>query len=81
MHPKDHTQWHLFIMDSHNSHMTANFIAFCMKYLINLLILFPHTSHLLQPLDVNVFAPLKRTLTEKTDAVSQLNFNHISRAN
>ena len=81
MHPKDLTQWCLFIMDDHNSHITVNFIAFCMKYLINLFILFPHTSHLLQLLNVSVFAPLKRTLAEKTDANFRFDFSHISRAN
>ena len=67
--PEDHTQRHLLIMDGHSSHMTANFIAFCMKYLIDLLILPPHTLHLLQLLDVGVFALLKRALVEETDAV------------
>ena len=67
--PKNHTQQHLFIMDGHNSHIIANFIAFCMEYLINLLILLPHILHLLQPLDINIFAPLKRALAEETNAV------------
>ena len=49
--------------------MTANFIAFYMEYLIDLFILFPHILHLLQPLDVDVFAPLKHTLIEETDAI------------
>ena len=49
--------------------MTANFIAFCMEYLIDLFILFLYILHLFQLLDINVFAPLKRTLTEETDAV------------
>ena len=56
-------------MNSHNSHMTANFIAYCMKHAIDLFILFLHTSHLLQPLNVNMFVPLKHTLTEETNAI------------
>ena len=56
-------------MDGYNSYMTANFIVHCMKHAIDLFILFPHTSHLLQPLDVNMFAPLKHTLAEETNAV------------
>ena len=51
-----------------------------MKYLINLFILFPHTLHLFQLLDINIFILLKHTLIEETDAVFQFNFNHISRA-
>ena len=56
-------------MDSHSSHMTANFIAFYMEYLINLFILFPYILHLFQLFDVNIFASLKHTLAEKTDAI------------
>ena len=78
--PEDHTQRCLFIMDGHSSHMTANFIAFCMEYLFDLLILLPHISHLLQPLDVGVFALLKCALAEETDAVSRLDSGRISRA-
>ena len=61
--------------------MTANFIAFCMEYLINLFILFLHILHLFQLFNINIFALLKRVLIEKTDAIFQLNFNYISRAN
>ena len=61
--------------------MTTNFIVFCMEYLINLFILFLHILHLFQPLDVNVFIPLKHALTEKTNTISQLDSNCISRAN
>ena len=46
-------------MDGHNSHMIVNFITFDMEYLIDLFILSPHTSHLLQLLDVGVFSLLK----------------------
>jgi hypothetical protein len=42
----------LLIMDGHGSHITANVIAHCMEHAIDLLILPPHTSHILQPLDV-----------------------------
>ena len=61
--------------------MIANFIAFYMEHLIDLLILFFHISHLLQPLDVGMFLPLKRTLADKTDVATRLDSNHISRAN
>ena len=66
-------------MDSHSSHITINFIAHCMKHAIDLFILFLHTSHLFQPLDVNVFVPLKRTLAEETDAVFKHDSGYISR--
>ena len=56
-------------MDGYSSYMAANFIAFCMEYLINLFILFLHTLHLLQLFDVDVFTLLKCTLVEKIDAI------------
>ena len=69
--PKDLRQQCLLIMDGHNSHMTTNFIVHCMKHAIDLFILFLHTSHLFQPLDVSVFAPLKHALAEETDTISK----------
>ena len=68
-------------MDGYSSHITVNFITYCIKHTINLFILLPHISHLLQPFNVNMFAPLKHTLTEKTDAIFKHNFKHISQIN
>ena len=56
-------------MDDYNSHMTANFIAFYMKYLINLFILLPYTLHLFQLFDINIFVLLKHALIKKTDTI------------
>ena len=66
---EDHMQRHLFIMDGYSSYMIANFIAFCMEYLIDLFILFLHILHLFQLFDVGVFAPLKCILVEEIDVV------------
>jgi hypothetical protein len=52
----------LLICDGHGSHVTGNFIVYCMYANIVLLILPPHTSHLTQPLDVSIFGPLKTHL-------------------
>lgn len=77
--PEDPTTRRLLIMDGHSSHITANVIAFCMQKAIDLLILPPHCSHILQPLDVGVFAPLKRALASETDAALRLDTGRISR--
>ena len=50
-----------------------------MEHTIDLLVLPPHTSHKLQPLDVSVFSPLKRALTAETDAASRLDSSRIQR--
>ncbi|KAI0991856.1 hypothetical protein K3495_g16331, partial [Podosphaera aphanis] len=44
----------LLIMDGHSSHISGDLIALCIEKDIDLLILPPHCSHLLQPLDVGV---------------------------
>lgn len=77
--PDDPSTRRLLIMDGHGSHITANVISFCMNNAIDLLILPPHTSHLLQPLDVSVFGPLKRSLAAETDAASRLDPGRIQR--
>ena len=69
----------LLIMDGHSSHMTAIVIRFCMKHDIDLLILPAHTSHVLQPLDVGVFSPLKRAMAKETDALAKLDAGTIPR--
>jgi DDE superfamily endonuclease/Tc5 transposase DNA-binding domain len=70
----------LLIADGHGSHIQANFIAYCMENDIDLLILPPHCSHVLQPLDVGVFAAFKRRYTGETAAISRLSSQRISRA-
>jgi hypothetical protein len=77
--PDDPSERRLLIMDGHVSHITANLIAFCMQSTIDLLILPPHTSHILQPLDISVFAPLKRALAYETDHLSRLDSGRIPR--
>src|SRR5271169_6251117 len=49
----------VLILDGHRSHCTDPFLAHA--YLNNIIVmrLPPHTSHLLQPLDVGLFGPLK----------------------
>jgi hypothetical protein len=77
--PDDPSSRRLLIMDGHSSHTTANVITFCMQNAIDLLILPPHTSHLLRPLDVGVFAPLKRALACETDATLRHDTGRIPR--
>jgi 4-hydroxybenzoate polyprenyltransferase len=49
----------LLILDGHGSHMTEEFLFECYENNIFLLFLPAHASHVLQPLDVAVFGPLK----------------------
>ena len=47
----------LLILDGHGSHLTFQFVQFCLDHSILLLCLPAHSTHLLQPLDVGLFAP------------------------
>lgn len=50
----------IFFIDGHVSHMTLNLSQFCSENGIELIALFPNSTHLLQPMDVAVFGPLKK---------------------
>ena len=69
----------LLLTDGHSSHLTAKFIAFCLKNTIDLVVLPPHSLHILQPLDVAVFSPLKTYLSRETDRLSRLDPGRISK--
>lgn len=49
----------LLIMDSHASHVSPTVLAYTQSNKIILFTMPAHTSHILQPLDVGVFRPLK----------------------
>ena len=52
----------LLILDGHGSHGMPEFNAFCKEKNIITLCMSAHSSHLLQPLDVGYFSPLKSRL-------------------
>lgn len=52
-------KYRMLIFDGHSSHLSLDFLDFCWKYHIRPFLLPPHTTHLLQPLDVGVFQTLK----------------------
>lgn len=51
----------LLVVDGHGSHESDEFMWECYANNIHLLFLPPHCSHVLQPLDVAVFSPLKNS--------------------
>ncbi|KAF7920907.1 hypothetical protein EAE99_007759 [Botrytis elliptica] len=58
--PSDPKEARLLVLDGHGSHETIQFMFECFKNNIHLLFLPPHTSHVLQPLDLSIFSSLKR---------------------
>jgi hypothetical protein len=69
----------LVLLDGHGSHLTARLIAFSIDKKVNLVVLPPHTSHLLQPLDVGAFSPLKRALSTEIEKLFRLDVGRTPR--
>jgi hypothetical protein len=59
----------LLIIDGHSSHVTAQFIAYCITSKIDLFLLPPHSSHKTQPFDLSIFGPLKTALNLEVDRI------------
>lgn len=64
-------QYRLLLLDGHCSHATASFDHFCTARKIIPLYMPPHSSHLLQPLDISCFAPLKHYYGQKVREMAQ----------
>ena len=58
----------LLLLDNHGSHITSEFMWTCY---IRPIYLPPHTSHVLQPLDVGVFSHLKRSYRDQIESLAR----------
>lgn len=72
-------KWRLLIFDGHGSHQTAEFRDFCVQNCILTLCMPAHTSHILQPLDVSCFGPLKKIHGSQIENKMRLGINHITK--
>ena len=81
-HTKDRTTgvYRLLILDGHGSHVTPEFDLFCKDRHIITLCMPPHSSHLLQPLDVSCFAVLKRSYGRQIEDLMRVGVNHIDKS-
>ncbi len=68
----------LLVCDGHESHITKRFMELCCKYNIHVLYLPPHASHVLQPLDVAIFGPLKHAYRKRLGWLAQMDDSTIS---
>jgi DDE superfamily endonuclease len=71
--------YRLLILDGHDSHESLQFQDFCKENNIITLCMPPQSSHLLQPLDVGCFAPLKRAYGRQIEDLSRNYINHITK--
>src|SRR2546423_12500018 len=70
----------LLICDGYDSHISAKFVRHCMDYNIIILLLLPHSSHLMQPLDVAVFGPLKSALSSHLNGIIRTGINRLQKS-
>jgi hypothetical protein len=69
----------LLILDGHESHHSFEFQELCKENDIYTLCMPPHSSHLLQPLDVGCFSPLKRAYSREVESLMRDHINHITK--
>jgi hypothetical protein len=69
----------LLILDGHESHQSLKFQELCKENNIYTLCMPPHSSHLLQPLDVGCFSPLKRAYSREVESLIRHHINHITK--
>ncbi|EEA25964.1 hypothetical protein TMatcc_005785 [Talaromyces marneffei ATCC 18224] len=71
--------YRMLILDGHGSHLTAEFDRTCTENNIIPICMPPHSSHLLQPLDVGCFAVLKQYYGQVVEQRIRLGFNHVDK--
>jgi hypothetical protein len=71
----------LLIVDGHSSHATPEFDQFCKENKIITLCMPAHTSHLLQPLDVGCFSPLKVMYGHEVAELARQGIFHVDKVN
>ncbi|OQE11327.1 hypothetical protein PENFLA_c072G04132 [Penicillium flavigenum] len=71
--------YRLLILDGHGSHLTPKFDEICEENKIIPICMPPHSSHLLQPLDIGCFAVLKRAYGRLVEFKMRNGINHIDK--
>jgi DDE superfamily endonuclease/Tc5 transposase DNA-binding domain/helix-turn-helix, Psq domain len=71
--------YRLLVLDGHESHHSIDFEEYCKKHNIVTLCMPPHSSHLLQPLDVGCFSPLKKAYGRQIEELMRQQITHITK--
>jgi hypothetical protein len=69
----------LLVIDGHESHDSLLFQQYCKDNKIVTLCMPPHSSHLLQPLDVGCFAPLKQAYGRQAEMLMRNRISHLTK--
>ena len=71
--------YRLSIVDGHESHNSNEFHKYCQNEKTTVLYMPPPSSHLLQPLDVGCFAPLKRAYGDEISSLARYGTKQIKK--
>jgi hypothetical protein len=71
--------YRLLVLDGHESHHSDAFEQYCKDNKIITLCMPPHSSHILQPLDVACFAPLKKVYSGQIENLVRARISHITK--
>jgi hypothetical protein len=71
--------YRLLILDGHESHTSQDFKDYCLEHKILTLCMPSHSSHILQPLDIVCFSPLKRKYSQRIRDLARRRVFHIDK--
>jgi hypothetical protein len=71
--------YRLLILDGHESHLNKDFKDYCLVHKILTLCMPSHSSHILQPLDVVCFSPLKLKYSQRVRDLARRRVYHINK--
>ncbi|KAJ6258548.1 hypothetical protein Dda_6592 [Drechslerella dactyloides] len=74
-----YSDYRLLVLDGHESHHSAAFELYCQEHKIVTICMPPHSSHILQPLDIGCFGPLKQAYSKEVESLIRAHINHISK--
>jgi hypothetical protein len=75
---RSNSRYRLLILHGHESHHSADFEIYCEEHKIITLCMPPHSSHLLQPLDVGCFGLLKKAYGREIEHLIRCSIIHVS---
>ncbi|KAJ3455983.1 hypothetical protein MRS44_017465 [Fusarium solani] len=76
---RSNSRYRLLILDGHESHHSVAFERYCEENKIITLCMPPHSSHLLQPLDVGCFSLLKKAYGREIEHLIRCSITHVSK--
>jgi hypothetical protein len=71
--------YRLLVLDGHESHHSDEFEEYCKAHNIITLCMPPHSSHILQPLDVGCFGPLKKSYGRQIEHLMRQQCTHVTK--